>query len=45
MIMEALLKAETKAGRMLTRSEILKVVAGSMRDYKIPMNFTPGTRR
>jgi hypothetical protein len=41
MIMKALLDAETQAGRMLTRNAILKVVAKNMRDYKIPMNFTP----
>ncbi|AKJ00227.1 hypothetical protein ATI61_104363 [Archangium gephyra] len=39
MIMETLLEAETEAGRMLTRNEILKNVAMRMRDYKIPMNF------
>jgi hypothetical protein len=39
MIMEALLDAEAKAGRMLTRSEILKNVAKRMRDYKIQMKF------
>jgi len=41
MIMKALLDTETQAGRMLTRNAILKVVAKNMRDYKIPMNFTP----
>jgi hypothetical protein len=41
MLMKALLDAETQAGRMLTRNAILKVVAKNMRDYKIPMNFTP----
>ncbi len=45
MIMEALYEAETTAGRMLTRNEILKVVARYMKDYDIPMNFTPGRRR
>ncbi|RYZ47028.1 MAG: DUF2380 domain-containing protein [Myxococcaceae bacterium] len=40
MIMGDLRDAERKAGRMLTRNEILKVVARRMRDYKIPMNFT-----
>jgi predicted lipoprotein DUF2380 len=40
MIMEMLLDAETKAGRMLMRNEILKNVAKRMRDYKIPMEFT-----
>ncbi|WP_239470131.1 DUF2380 domain-containing protein [Archangium violaceum] len=42
MIMGALRDAEAEAGRMLTRSEILKVVAEYMRLYKIPMNFVPG---
>jgi hypothetical protein len=41
MIMKALLDAESKAGRMLTRSEILKIVAKRMRDYQIPMDFIP----
>jgi hypothetical protein len=41
MIMKVLLDAEAKAGRMLTRNEILKNVAKRMRDYKIPMNFIP----
>jgi hypothetical protein len=41
MIMKALLDAETKAGRTLTQTEILKNVAKRMRDYKIPMNFIP----
>jgi hypothetical protein len=45
MIMTELLDAETKAGRMLTRSEILKLVAKRMKFYDIPMNFTPGRRR
>jgi hypothetical protein len=40
MIMSALQKAETRAGRMLTRNEILNIVAERMRDYSIPMNFT-----
>lgn len=41
MIMGALRDAETAAGRMLTRSEVLEIVAKNMRDYEIPMNFTP----
>jgi hypothetical protein len=45
MIMGALREAEYEAGRMLTRSEILKVVAGYMKEYKIPMNFTPWSGR
>ncbi|MCY1073564.1 DUF2380 domain-containing protein [Archangium lansingense] len=39
MIMETLFEAETDAGRMLTRNEILKNVAQRMEDYYIPMNF------
>ncbi|RKH04798.1 DUF2380 domain-containing protein [Corallococcus sp. CA053C] len=45
MIMEALLKAETRAGRMLTRNTILRIVAGSLKEYDIPMNFIPGRGR
>ncbi len=41
MIMKVLLDAESKAGRMLTRNEILRNVAKRMRDYQIPMNFIP----
>ncbi|WP_395805711.1 DUF2380 domain-containing protein [Archangium minus] len=39
MIMEALYEAEAEAGRMLTRNEILKAVAGYMKEYRIPMKF------
>jgi hypothetical protein len=42
MLMKVLRDAETEAGRMLTRNEILKLVAKNMRDYRIPMNFVPG---
>ena len=35
-----LLDAETAAGRMLTRNEILNIVAENMKDYGIPMSFT-----
>lgn len=45
MIMEALQKAEARAGRLLTHSEILTLVAKRMKDYQIPMNFAPGRRR
>jgi len=45
MIMRALSNAERAAGRMLTRNEILKLLAERMKDYKIPMNFTPGRGR
>ncbi|HYO58742.1 DUF2380 domain-containing protein [Archangium sp.] len=41
MIMKALRDAETEAGRMLTRSEILETVAYHMRRYNLPMEFTP----
>ncbi|WP_309890552.1 DUF2380 domain-containing protein [Archangium sp.] len=40
MIMEALRDAETQAGRMLTRNEILRLVAKQMKEYRIPMSFT-----
>jgi hypothetical protein len=45
MIMRALTTAEKEAGRMLTRDEVLKVVARNMRNYKVPMSFVPGRRR
>jgi hypothetical protein len=41
MIMEALRKAETRAGRMLTRNEILNIVAERMEEYYIPIGFLP----
>jgi len=41
MIMKVLRDAETEAGRMLTRNEILTLVARTMRNHKIPMLFTP----
>jgi hypothetical protein len=41
MIMDSLFKAEAKAGRILTRKEILDLVAKAMKDYRIPMSFTP----
>jgi hypothetical protein len=39
MIMKTLHESETRAGRMLTRNEILNIVAERMEDYYIPMNF------
>ncbi|MFP2931699.1 DUF2380 domain-containing protein, partial [Pyxidicoccus sp. 3LG] len=39
MIMRALGDAEARAGRMLTRNAILKIVAANMKRYYIPMNF------
>src|SRR6218665_699413 len=41
MIMKVLQKAEKRAGRMLNPSEVLKVVAEYMKEYKIPLTFTP----
>jgi hypothetical protein len=41
MIMKALRDAETEVGRRLTRNEILDITAERMKDYNIPMNFTP----
>jgi hypothetical protein len=41
MIMEALQKAEARAGRMLTPGELLGTVAKAMEDYNLPMNFIP----
>jgi len=45
MIMETLREAEIAAGRMLTRKEILKIVAENMKLYDIPMQFTRGRGR
>jgi hypothetical protein len=39
MVMKALYEAETRAGRMLTRNEVLKAVAGYMKEYRIPLKF------
>ncbi|WP_205522547.1 DUF2380 domain-containing protein [Myxococcus eversor] len=45
LIMEALHEAETTTGRMLTRNEVLDIVAERMRSYDIPMKFTKGRSR
>ncbi|WP_350099967.1 DUF2380 domain-containing protein [Myxococcus sp. SDU36] len=45
LVMHALRDAEARAGRMLTRNEVLDIVADRMTDYRIPMNFTPGRGR
>jgi hypothetical protein len=45
MIMEALREAEVEAGRMLTRNEILNIVASRMKRYDIPVKFIQGGRR
>jgi len=42
MIMDALQRAERRTGEMLTRNEILNIVAERMKRYDIPMNFTSG---
>ncbi|WPB76413.1 DUF2380 domain-containing protein [Archangium violaceum] len=39
MLMRVLRKAETESGRMLTRNEILNIVAERMKEYGIPMKF------
>jgi hypothetical protein len=40
LIMRALRDAEEEVGRMLTRDQILKVLAREMKRYSIPMNFS-----
>jgi hypothetical protein len=45
MIMRTLRDAETSSGRMLTRNEILDIVAERMKEYRIPMNFVSGRGR
>ena len=45
MLMGELRNAETAAGRILTRSEILNTVAKLMKDYRIPMIFVSGRGR
>ncbi|WP_244224404.1 DUF2380 domain-containing protein [Corallococcus sicarius] len=44
-VMDALLQAETRAGRRLTRNTILRIVGENMERYYIPMNFVPGRSR
>jgi len=45
MLMRTLRAAETKAGRMLNRNEILAIVAENMKEYRVPMNFVTGRSR
>jgi len=45
MIMKNLRKAESNAGGMLTRNEVLNLVAERMRDYDIPIRFVPWSGR
>ncbi|WP_240359823.1 TIGR02269 family lipoprotein [Pyxidicoccus trucidator] len=40
MLMRVLSNAEREAGRMLTRNDVLNIVADRMKRYDIPMNFT-----
>jgi hypothetical protein len=40
MIMKALRDTESRLGRLLTRNEVLDIVAERMKVYKIPMSFT-----
>lgn len=42
MLRDALQRTERRAGRMLTRNEILDIVAENMRRYSIPMKFVSG---
>ncbi|ATB41641.1 hypothetical protein CYFUS_007109 [Cystobacter fuscus] len=39
MIMRALRDAEVETGRMLTRNEVLDIVAENMKEYRLSMNF------
>ncbi|WP_434384439.1 DUF2380 domain-containing protein [Melittangium boletus] len=41
MVMDSMYEAEAEVGRALTRNEILRVVAGYMKEYRIPMRFIP----
>ncbi|WP_342376085.1 DUF2380 domain-containing protein [Myxococcus stipitatus] len=43
-LMQALREAELSAGRRLTRSQVLHVVAGRMKEHKVPMTFVTETR-
>ncbi|RYZ33899.1 MAG: DUF2380 domain-containing protein, partial [Myxococcaceae bacterium] len=45
MIMDELRKFEAVVGRMLTRNEVLDIVAERMKLYGIPMMFTKGSSR
>ncbi|QQR46431.1 DUF2380 domain-containing protein [Myxococcus xanthus] len=45
MIMRALRNAEARTGRMLTRNEVLGIVAERMKFYGVPMTFTKGRSR
>ncbi len=40
-LMDTLRRAETRAGRTLSRHEILDIAAEALEDYQLPMNFVP----
>ena len=40
-LMDTLRRAETRAGRTLSRNEILDIAAEALEDYQLPMNFVP----
>ena len=44
MIMKALQDTESRLGRLLTRNEVLEIVAREMKRYNIPMIFVSGRR-
>ncbi|WP_347402461.1 DUF2380 domain-containing protein [Corallococcus macrosporus] len=44
-VMNLLRDGEANTGRLLTRDEILKIVAVEMRRFDIPMAFSPGRKR
>ncbi|RKH68387.1 hypothetical protein D7W81_12675 [Corallococcus aberystwythensis] len=45
MIMKAMERGEARVRRLLTRNEVLAIVADRMKYYDIPMNFVRGSRR
>ncbi|WP_246137556.1 MULTISPECIES: DUF2380 domain-containing protein [Myxococcus] len=45
MIMQTLMDAEVEAGRLLTRNQVLDIVAERMKTYRVPITFTKGRSR
>jgi len=45
MIMDELRRAEARSGRMLTRNQVLDIVATRMKTYDIPLRFSRGRSR
>ncbi|AGC48030.1 hypothetical protein MYSTI_06757 [Myxococcus stipitatus DSM 14675] len=43
LVMQALREAELTAGRRLTRGEVLHLVAGRMKEHKVPRTFVTGS--